>query len=457
MKKLIFILLFLRLCVAQECPTGSKPLQTSQDSSGITRQSQCAVPDGRLLLPAPVVPNLNSVFYVDGVKYPRSILGIQAAINDAKKFAGTNPGSYQDHPGVEVYVPAGVYNGSVGLTLQGVHLRSDWAVLNFTSLPDTSDAVTITCTGPYSLADRTSIDGFFINMNKTGRDGIVLNGGNHWAMRNLRVQDFGRDGLHVVAARSNQWSENGTIENVETWLNSDPAPGVRDAIHFELPSGGLTHLFINNTVLRNINVRGYGRNAIRFTINDTADGSGANIFETLCLNCNTDGMKIAPPDSNAIYFERGDGVANNMINTVTFINGGAEDTARSHAAFAISVPSPRFVNGLRLIHFICANFNPSNPNLSSNCLDNPYYASGFMMEDTSDTRNFGPTYLYGGIGNTTFAKLPAEVNGMMIYCSDCAVTSPAHCSNVSNRSACACTEGGSGAIAKGINGAWLCN
>jgi len=230
------------------------------------------------------------VFYVDGVKYPRSILGIQAAINDAKKFAGTNPGSYQDHPGVEVYVPAGVYNGSVGLTLQGVHLRSDWAVLNFTSLPDTSDAVTITCTGPYSLADRTSIDGFFINMNKTGRDGIVLNGGNHWAMRNLRVQDFGRDGLHVVAARSNQWSENGTIENVETWLNSDPAPGVRDAIHFELPSGGLTHLFINNTVLRNINVRGYGRNAIRFTINGIFRGQ-----PRICLeHVNRVGENIAP-------------------------------------------------------------------------------------------------------------------------------------------------------------------
>jgi hypothetical protein len=458
MKRLIVTLLFCAACVAQnECPAGTTPLQTGKDANGVVHHTACvAASDGKLLLPAARIPNLNNVFYVDGVKFPATIAGIQAAINEAKAFAQAHPGDHQNNPSLQVYIPAGVYNGSVGLTLQGIVLKSDWAVLNFTSLPSTTDAITITCTGPYALADRTSIEGFFINMNNSGRDAIRIQGGNHWVLRNLRIQDYGRDGIHVMPADSNQWSENGIIENVMTRLNSSPAPGIRDAIHFELPDG-LKYNFINNTFLSDINVRGYGRNAIRFTVNDAADAY-AGIFDTLCLNCNTDGMKIAPPSSNAIAFERGPGVANNTINTVNFIGGGAEDTAQVHSAFAISVPSQRFVNGLHLTHFICApTFAPPNPNLSSNCLDNPYNPSGFMMEDTSDTRNFGPTFLYGGVGISPFANLPTEVNGMMIYCNDCTLRNPPSCTNITSGPACACAGGGTGAIAKGIRGTWMCN
>lgn len=44
----------------------------------------------------------------------------------------------------------------------------------------------------------------------------------------------------------------------------------------------------------------------------------------------------------------------------------------------------------------------------------------------------------------TFANLPTQVNGGVIYCSDCTIASP-------------CASGGTGALAKGINGAWVCN
>lgn len=56
-----------------------------------------------------------------------------------------------------------------------------------------------------------------------------------------------------------------------------------------------------------------------------------------------------------------------------------------------------------------------------------------------------------------FASLDSQPNGTMKYCSDCTVTSRASCTNVTTAAACKCSSGGTGAIAKRINGAWLCN
>jgi hypothetical protein len=46
--------------------------------------------------------------------------------------------------------------------------------------------------------------------------------------------------------------------------------------------------------------------------------------------------------------------------------------------------------------------------------------------------------------NQTFAGLGAATNGSMIYCADCTIASP-------------CAAGGTGAIAKRLNGVWVCN
>lgn len=56
-----------------------------------------------------------------------------------------------------------------------------------------------------------------------------------------------------------------------------------------------------------------------------------------------------------------------------------------------------------------------------------------------------------------FAALDVQPNGTMKYCSDCAVTTPVSCTNVTNTAACTCAAGGTGAIAKRINSVWLCN
>ena len=50
----------------------------------------------------------------------------------------------------------------------------------------------------------------------------------------------------------------------------------------------------------------------------------------------------------------------------------------------------------------------------------------------------------GGGGGKTFAMLGSPPNGTIIYCSDCTIANP-------------CASGGTGALAKRLNGAWVCN
>lgn len=48
------------------------------------------------------------------------------------------------------------------------------------------------------------------------------------------------------------------------------------------------------------------------------------------------------------------------------------------------------------------------------------------------------------VKSVTFANLPTQADAKLIYCSDCTVANP-------------CAGSGTGALAKGINGAWVCN
>jgi hypothetical protein len=58
--------------------------------------------------------------------------------------------------------------------------------------------------------------------------------------------------------------------------------------------------------------------------------------------------------------------------------------------------------------------------------------------------------------SSVFSQLGGQSNGSFTYCSDCTVAAPSSCSTA-NPSACVCSGGGTGAFAKRLNGAWLCN
>lgn len=57
---------------------------------------------------------------------------------------------------------------------------------------------------------------------------------------------------------------------------------------------------------------------------------------------------------------------------------------------------------------------------------------------------------------STFSQLSKQPDGTFTYCADCKVTTPSSCSTA-NPSACICAAGGTGAFARRVNGAWLCN
>jgi hypothetical protein len=58
--------------------------------------------------------------------------------------------------------------------------------------------------------------------------------------------------------------------------------------------------------------------------------------------------------------------------------------------------------------------------------------------------------------HSSFSQLGRQADGSFTYCADCTVSAPSSCSTA-NPSACVCSGGGTGAFAKRINGAWLCN
>ena len=66
------------------------------------------------------------------------------------------------------------------------------------------------------------------------------------------------------------------------------------------------------------------------------------------------------------------------------------------------------------------------------------YVGGLAVQHSSPAG-----YLMAGAG-VPFASLPAPMNGMLVYCTDCAMTNP-------------CVGRGTGAFAKRINGVWVCS
>lgn len=66
-----------------------------------------------------------------------------------------------------------------------------------------------------------------------------------------------------------------------------------------------------------------------------------------------------------------------------------------------------------------------------------------QADNVADTRVIAPQGIQ--LGSFTQASLPAAPNGTLVYCSDCTVNSAT------------CTGGGSGAVAKRVNGAWRCD
>jgi hypothetical protein len=358
------------------------------------------------VLPCPflgsALSNFNNIIYVDGTTYPKTIAGIQSAANACAALNLSNFTYFGGAPGCTVVVSGGngSYPGTTGLTVeQGTSLVSlgGYAELSITGLGSTTDGLTVTCNGTNALGYRTTIDGFNLAMNQSGRDAIRLNCGDHTTLQNLRIQDAGRDFIEIKPDASNHWIENLKLSNIKTFVQSPAGGSLRDSIHFELPTG-LSGIFINNTVAERINIRGYVRNAWRFEIDDTTDGANANITGFVCNSCDDDGFGIAAATTNAVAYVKGAGVSNNVLGLQMWLNGGHEDTVNVHSVPAITVPV-NFVLGMKIIGTIASFFTsvPTN-NPSGALIDTPANVSGLKIGTQADERGWGELLQFAPFG-----------------------------------------------------------
>lgn len=410
MKKLIFVsvVLFCSLCAAQnECPATSTLAGTGKDSSGNSHQTQCTTPDGKLLLPTAIVPNLNNVFYVDGHKYPTSIAGIQSALTAAENYCATfgqvPPGT--NTPPCEVVIPPGVYSGITGISYEGVYVHAYGAVLNFSNLPSTTNAVTVTCSGTF--ADRTGLFGAEIMMNNSGQDGVHVNCGQHGILKDLNIVDFGRDALNFTPDANWHWIEDWTIDNLRTFICSSgcsetPSANLRDAIHIEIPN--LTGIFANGFNFKgSINVRGYGNAAMQ--LKTSGRQSGETIGGVNCTDCNFDAgngmLAIAGPGTNSVVLN--DTTSSYKIFNITFIGGGMEDTATRHSVPGISVPNAASVKGFTWI-------NPAYSNFSGQYIDNPGNVTNLTIDDQNAQKKWGCTDYFASKSTTAYVQVCATAS-----------------------------------------------
>ena len=111
-------------------------------------------------------------------------------------------------------------------------------------------------------------------------------------------------------------------------------------------------------------------------------------------------------------------------------------------------------------------WNQTNGSGESDFINNRNVGSGvsgsFNFYDTTDGGVGSPIFRIYPNGSLSqpgvdFSNLGTPANGTQTYCTNCTVKAPESCTNVTTAAACSCTSGGSGAVAKRINGTWICN
>lgn len=119
------------------------------------------------------------------------------------------------------------------------------------------------------------------------------------------------------------------------------------------------------------------------------------------------------------------------------------DSGTTNWGVSISQTGAGLTDAITVINATHGNGNYINDTINSKTYsgggDLPYYS--FSKSGTAI-----PTVLSGPVmlGFTTFANLGTPANGTFFYCSDCTIANP-------------CASGGTGALAKRLNGAWVCN
>lgn len=336
--------------------------------------------------------SLNKIVYVDGTTHTT----VQAAIN-AASAGGT------------IVVPPGTYSqGSTPLSLTGKQLLCMvGATITFSGLSTTTDAVTM---GWSDGNQRTGITGCVFQMNASGQDAIRVNGGNHWFIRDVDIENWGRDCIHLEPDVTFHWSENSEVAEVRCALTTTPSASLRDGIRVALGNSALSSVFINRGTWRIINIRGYEEYAIHFIANDSCSGCliGTHNFSQV----ETDGQGHEPLTNPAVFFERGSGGSANEIAGISFEASDFEDTTTPPQGPIFKQSATPVLNGLLLWNNIDGNF-PSqlDPSITGGTAGNnvvsispsfsQFFAPILMTKDGSNLQEWalGMGTPPGAIGN----------------------------------------------------------
>jgi hypothetical protein len=279
---------------------------------------------------------LNKIVYVDGTTYTT----VQAAIN-AASAGGT------------IVVPPGTYSqGSTPISITGKQLLCTvGATITFSGLPTTADAVTM---GWSDGNQRTGITGCVFQMNAGGQDAIRVNGGNHWFIRDVDIENWGRDCIHLEPDVAFHWSENSEVAEVRCVLTTTPSVTLRDGIQISLGNTGLSSVFLNRGIWRMINIRGYKQNAIHIIADNGC--AGCQIATHNFSQIETDGKGHEPSANPAVFFERGGSGFSNEIVGIGFDASDFEDTSTPPTGSIFKQSTSPVLNGLLLWNNIDGNF-----------------------------------------------------------------------------------------------------
>jgi hypothetical protein len=158
-----------------------------------------------------------------------------------------------------------------------------------------------------------------------GRDLVRVVCGNFVRIRNLLLDQAGRDGLHVEGDADHHWTEDLSCVDVKV------TGARRDAFHFRVPPG-LRNVFINQTAMVNCESRYPARHALALVNDSDIGGGDAKISAFTWLNGE---LEATGPNAADIVLLRSSGVG--QVESLSFYDVAIEDTTARRKGYAIKV------------------------------------------------------------------------------------------------------------------------
>lgn len=226
------------------------------------------------------------------------------------------------------------------ITIQG---HGTGTILDFSGLSAAEDAIVFGA----SFTSPPTLRNLRIQMNGSGRDGLVFQGGDHPTTDEVHIYRPGRDGVVLEPAGAFLWIENTRFKNTKV---IEPA---RDGLRMTLANH--SNAFINLGVYDGFEVR----DAARYVINVEQGHDLDSINQHTFIGCELE-QNWNVPTAPAIFFNRTNAAHPlPFASQFVFINCTFEDLAFAHTASPIDSNVTGGVDDVTLINCIVFNYTAS--------------------------------------------------------------------------------------------------